>query len=233
MEGEEGMKTSFKLIIVLLFSFCLFNTNAIADADDSSEEIQEADIKFPTVGPNPQRLYCMMYWNKYYEDNMIEINVSTEGKYDEVVVFTCPDCSLEEHYVEPFLNTEIDGKTGADKIKECGFVKAKFQGAKGIQEIERVLLTDVPSVQTGGSPGGSSVGHIDPVYRFGEGSYGALAPVEQAEPFEEPFQSLDSVSEGVGEVTSEPSYTPPSDEPGYEKPLGVREAEGEPRPLEE
>ena len=224
MEGEEGMKTSFKLLTVLLFAFYLFNTNAMADADDSPEEIQEADIKFPTLGPNPQREYCMLYWNKYYKDNMIDMNVTTEGRYDEVVVFTCPDCSLEEHYVEPFLNTRIDGVTGADKIKECGFIKAKFQGARGIQEIERVLLTDVQSVRTGGSQGASSSRHIDPVKRFRESPNSSLAPVEEAEPFE----SLDSVSESVGEVSTEPGYTPPSEEPGYEKPLGVREAEGRP-----
>lgn len=223
MEGEEGMKTSFKSITVLLFAFCLFNTSALADADDSPEEIQEADIQFPTLGPNPQRMYCMMYWNKYYKDNMINIMVSTEGKYDEVVVFKCPDCSLEEHYVEPFLNTNVDGKTGADRIKECGFIKAKFQGAKGIQEVERLLLTDVQSVRTGGGQE-ASLGHIDPVKRLSESPYSTLAPVDQPEPFE----SLDSVSEGVGEVSTDPGYTPPSEEPGYEKPLGVREAEGRP-----
>ncbi|MGI9534214.1 MAG: hypothetical protein ACR2NW_04635 [Thermodesulfobacteriota bacterium] len=218
------MKTSFKLITVLLFAFCLFNTSAMADADDSPEELQEADIKFPTLGPNPQREYCMLYWNKYYKENMVDIKVTTEGRYDEIVVFTCPDCSLEEHYVEPFLNTNVDGKTGADKIKECGFVKAKFQGGKGIQEIEKVLLTDVQSVRTNGSDGAYNLGHIDPVNRFGEGPYGSLAPVDEAEPFE----SLDSVSESVGEASTEPGYIPPSEEPGYEKPLGVREAEGRP-----
>ena len=218
------MKTSFKFLILLLFAFCSLNTNAFADADDSPGEIQEADIEFPTLGPNPQRQYCMLYWNKYYKENNIEMNVSTQGRYDEIVVFTCPDCSLEEHYVEPFLNTEVDGKTGADRIKECGFIEAKFQGAKGIQEIQRTLLTDVPSVRTDDGDAVSRVGHIDPVNRFNEGPYGSLATVDEAEPFE----SVGSVSEDVGEVSTDPGYTPPSEEPGYEKPLGVREAEGRP-----
>ena len=218
MEGEEGMKTSFKLITVLLFAFCLLNTNALADADDSPEEIQEADIQFPTLGPNPQREYCMLYWNKYYKDNMIDINVSTEGRYDEVVVFTCPDCSLEEHYVEPFLNTKIDGVSGADKIKECGFIKAKFQGARGIQEIERVLLTDVETNQDAPQVE-RPIGPIDPVDRW-QAVYGD----------DYPFETLDAASAPVGEVSEElPFETEPlGDQEPVEKPLGVREAEGRP-----
>ena len=219
MEGEEGMKTSFKLLTVLLFAFCLFNTNAMADADDSPEEIQEADIKFPTLGPNPQREYCMLYWNKYYKDNMIDMNVSTDGRYDEIVVFTCPDCSLEENYVEPFLNTKIDGVTGADKIRECGFIKAKFQGARGIQEIERVLLTDVESTNQDAPQVEPVIGPIDPVNRWGR-VYGD----------DYPFETLDSVSAPVGQVSEEiPFETEPlGDQEPVEKPLGVREAEGRP-----
>ena len=219
MEGEEGMKTSFKLLTVLLSAFCLFNTDAMADADDSPEEIQEADIEFPTLGPNPQREYCMLYWNKHYKDNMIDIRVSTEGRYDEVVVFTCPGCSLEEHYVEPFLNTKIDGVSGAGKIKECGFTKAKFQGARGIQEIGRVLLTDVKSASQNALKAGRPIGPIDPVNRWGA-VYGD----------DYPFETLDSVSAPVGEVSEDiPFETEPlGDQETVEKPLGVREAEGRP-----
>ena len=90
-------------------------------------------------------------------------------------------------------------------------------------------MTDVQSVRTDDDSGPAPLGPIDPVDRIGEGPYGSLAPVDEAEPFE----SVGSVSEGVGEVSSEPGYVPPSEEPGYEKPLGVREAEGDPRPFEE
>lgn len=89
---------------------------------------------------NHQRIFCVEYWNEYYKKmKKANIEVSSRGDYDEVVVFSCPDCSLEEHYVEPFLNTEIDGVTGFDRIKECGFTKAVFKGSKGLREIERVV----------------------------------------------------------------------------------------------
>ena len=76
-------------------------------------------------------------WNKYYEKEKAEIRVSTRGKYYETVVFTCPNCSLEEYFVNPFLNTEYQGKTGMDRIKECGFTQVVFRGGRGIQEIVR------------------------------------------------------------------------------------------------
>ena len=226
------MKASFTLITVLLFGFCIIPTISIADSDDFDYSVYQGNanqtkITFSNIGPNPQREYCIYTWNEYYDNHDIDIVVNSEGRFHEIIVFTCPDCSLEKHYVEPFLNSKSNGKTGADRIRECGFVHAKFQGSKGIQEVERILLTDVesvnPNVPQGGSNRAARSRSIDPVNSFSEGPYNSLAPVDEAEPFE----SLDSVSETAGQASSEPGYYPPSEEPGYEKPLGVREAEGQ------
>jgi len=222
------MKASITLIAVLLFGFCIIPSNSFADSDDFDYSVyegnaEEVTIEFSNIGPNPQREYCIYTWNDYYDRHDIEIKVNSEGVYDEIIVFTCPDCSLEEHYVEPFLNSKVDGKTGADRIRECGFLHAKFQGSKGIQEIERVLLTDVKSTNPNAPQVESVRRSIDPVNRFNEGPYRSLDPVDEAEPFE----SLDSVSETAAQASSEPGYVVPSEEPGYEKPLAVREAEGQ------
>ena len=144
------MKASLSLIAVLLFGVCLIPATSFADSDDFDYSVyegagEEVTIEFSNLGPNPQREYCIYTWNDYYDRHDIPIKVNSEGVYDEIIVFTCPDCSLEKHYVEPFLNSKVDGKTGADRIREGGFLHAKFQGSKGIQEIERVLLTDVES----------------------------------------------------------------------------------------
>ena len=140
MKIEEGMESSLKLTMVLIFAFCLFSTSAWADTNNSPKEIRRTDVQSPALRPNPQREYCMLYWNKYYKDNTVDISVSTEGRYDEFVIFTCPLCSLEEHYIKLFLNTKMaDGKTGANRIRECGFVKARFKGAKGTDKIEKSI----------------------------------------------------------------------------------------------
>ncbi len=99
---------------------------------DVQELINE---KMPEVKENPQRLYCAALWNAYYEKEGFEIAVLTRGMHNEVVVFRCPDCSLEKEFVDPFLVSEYQGKTGMERIKECGFLVAIFKGARGIQEI--------------------------------------------------------------------------------------------------
>ena len=222
------MKASFTLTAVLLFGLCIIPSISFADSDDFDYSVYEGNadevtIEFSNIGPNPQREYCIYTWNDYYEKHDIEIKVNSEGEYNEIIVFSCPDCSLEENYVEPFLNSKVDGKTGADRIRECGFLHAKFQGSKGIQEIERVLLTDVQSTNPNAPQVETARRSIDPVNRFNEGPYRSLDPVDEAEPFE----SLDSVSETAGQASSEPGYVVPTEEPGYEKPLAVREAEGQ------
>lgn len=99
-------------------------------------EVQEViKEKMPEIKQDPQRLYCAALWNAYYEKEGFEIDVLTRGMHDEVVVFRCPDCSLEKEFVEPFLVSESQGKTGMERIKECGFLVAIFKGGKGIQEI--------------------------------------------------------------------------------------------------
>lgn len=86
---------------------------------------------------NALRSACAYLWDRYYVKEKVQIRVSTRGNYDETVVFTCPDCSLEENFVEPFLNSEYKGKTGMDRIKECGYIQVVFKGARGLQEIVR------------------------------------------------------------------------------------------------
>jgi len=99
------------------------------------EEIIEEQI--PEIKPNPQRSYCADLWNYNYKKENVEMVVLARGKYDEVVVFKCPDCSLEKEFVDPFLFSESQGKTGMDRIKECGFLIAIFKGARGIREVIR------------------------------------------------------------------------------------------------
>jgi hypothetical protein len=101
-------------------------------------EVQELiNEEVPEIKSNPQRLYCAKLWNVYYEREGFEMKVLTRGRHNEVVVFRCPECSLEKEYVDPFLLTEYHGKTGMDRIKECGFLVAIFKGGRGIQEIIR------------------------------------------------------------------------------------------------
>lgn len=137
----------FCLIMFFVVSLATFSNGAesldeAGMTDDQSEKIltppdaltDKDDKEFY----DHQRIYCVKYWNHYYSKmKKSNIEVSSKGEYDEVVVFSCPDCSLEEHYVEPFLNTEVDGVTGFDRIKECGFTKAVFKGSKGLREIVR------------------------------------------------------------------------------------------------
>jgi len=102
------------------------------------KEVQEIiKEEIPEIKPNPQRSYCANLWNFYYEKENFEMVVLARGIYDEVVVFKCPDCSLEKEFVDPFLFSEYEGKTGMDRIKECGFLIAIFKGARGIREVIR------------------------------------------------------------------------------------------------
>jgi hypothetical protein len=133
------MKDSFNyllLVVLLAFVFEVRYFEARAEEEFITETLTETEeIIEPVVGSKAQRLYCADLWNVYYEKEKSEIKVSTTGLQNEVVVFKCPYCSLEENFVEPFLNSEYQGKTGMDRIKECGFVSAIFKGGRGIQEI--------------------------------------------------------------------------------------------------
>ena len=90
--------------------------------------------------PDPMRYICALKWDQYYKSKGIEVDVSTRGRYNEVLVISCPMCSVKEHVVEPFLFTVSDGKTGMEKIKECGFKQVAFRGSLGMRE----LVYDVP-----------------------------------------------------------------------------------------
>jgi RNase P subunit RPR2 len=102
-----------------------------------SEEIEEEDI-----GPEPQRLFCAEQWTKLYKGQKTDITVTTRGHYNEIAVFHCPDCSLDEHYVKPFLESEYRGKTGLMRLHECGFTQAVFKGRRGSEAI----VVEVPKV---------------------------------------------------------------------------------------
>lgn len=110
---------------------------AQAETVDEALEVEVIDIE-----PEPQRLYCAQLWTGLYERQKAEINVTTRGEYDEIAIFSCPDCSLEEHFVKPFLETEYRGKTGLMRLSDCGFQQAVFKGGRGLQEI----VVEVPQV---------------------------------------------------------------------------------------
>lgn len=142
----KRFKLSFALILFLTLcaSTEAFSNGATYPENEYYSGSQEEGTKAENmeqedtgVGPDPQRMFCKKYWNSYYSERDIDIEVTTRGEYDEVVVFNCPQCSLEEHYVDPFLNTETMGMTGLERIRACGFKKAVFIGSKGIREVER------------------------------------------------------------------------------------------------
>lgn len=106
-------------------------------------------LVFPKVSPNPLRYSCAEIWNSYYEKEGINIKVSTRGAYSESVVFFCPTCYNEKHFVKPFLESEYNGMTGMDRIKSCGFKYAVFRGGRGLNEV----VVDVPDDEMTELPG--------------------------------------------------------------------------------
>lgn len=132
------MRNIAALVIFALLVSIGFGKMAKAEAYMERNTQTKTDAqKKPDVKPDPMRNICAYMWNKYYEKEKAEIRVSTRGKYHEAIVFTCPNCNLEEHFINPFLNTEYVGKTGMDRIKECGFTRVIFKGGRGIEEIVR------------------------------------------------------------------------------------------------
>lgn len=107
---------------------------------ETTEEAVEVEIE--EIEPEPQRLYCAEQWTKLYEGQKADITVTTRGQYNEIAIFSCPDCSLDEHYVKPFLESEYRGKTGLMRLHECGYTQAVFKGMRGTEAI----VVDVPSV---------------------------------------------------------------------------------------
>jgi hypothetical protein len=133
------MKYSLHYFLLVILLACALGAGRLAARAEEGSVNQKLTgtekIIEPVVGSNAQRLYCAELWNVYYEREKFDIEVSTRGPQNEVVVFKCPDCSLEKDFVEPFLNSEYQGKTGMDRVKECGFVSAIFKGRKGMEEI--------------------------------------------------------------------------------------------------
>jgi len=123
--------------IFTTFLVFLFTVLIMGGVNTSAVKAETQVQKEPLVKPNALRTACAYLWDRHYKKEKVDLKVSTRGNYDETVVFTCPDCSLEEHFVDPFLNSEYQGKTGMDRIKECGFTQAVFKGARGLQEIVR------------------------------------------------------------------------------------------------
>ncbi len=97
-------------------------------------------VQFQEIKPHPKRLSCAELWNAYYEKEEYNIKVSTRGNYDEQVLFFCPTCTDEEHFIKPFTESEYQGMTGMDRIKSCGFDYAVFKGGKGVNEV----IVEVP-----------------------------------------------------------------------------------------
>jgi len=120
----------------VMISICYFIPGSISEAGTDTA-IGNPEQKVFQAKTNALRSACAYLWDRYYQKEKVEIRVSTRGNYDETVIFTCPDCSLEENFVEPFLNSEYQGKTGMDRIKACGYTQVVFKGARGLQEIVR------------------------------------------------------------------------------------------------
>lgn len=147
----------FTLIALLIFTIALVygitgppdsnaaDTRMQSDAvsPDQVETMEDAlEVKEDDIEPDPQRLYCAEQWTMLYKGQKADIEVTTRGQYNEIAVFTCPDCSLDEHYVKPFLESEYRGKTGLMRLHECGFTQAVFKGFRGTEAI----VVDVPRV---------------------------------------------------------------------------------------
>ncbi len=118
-------------------------TQSDAASPDQVETMEDAlEVEEEDVEPEPQRLYCAEQWTMLYKGQKADIEVTTRGQYNELAVFSCPDCSLDEHYVKPFLESEYRGKTGLTRLHECGFTQAVFKGMRGTEAI----VVDVPRV---------------------------------------------------------------------------------------
>lgn len=104
--------------------------DAVYYGSDSKDKVE-----FQPTKPHPMRNTCAQLWNTYYEQEEINIKVRTRGNYDEQIVFFCPTCTDEEHFIKPFTETEYQGMTGMDRIKSCGFDYAVFRGGKGFNEV--------------------------------------------------------------------------------------------------
>lgn len=111
----------------------------VAQVEDMEEALEVEEVE---IEPDAQRMYCAHRWTDLYQRQKADITVTTRGEYNEIAVFKCPECSLEDHVVKPFLETEYRGKTGYMRLSECGFQQAVFEGGRGIEEI----IVEVPQV---------------------------------------------------------------------------------------
>ena len=97
-------------------------------------------VEFQKAKPHPLRSSCAELWNSYYEKEKINIKVYTRGNYEEQIIFLCPTCTDEDHFVKPFIESEYQGMTGMDRIKSCGYDYVVFRGGIGFNE----LIVKVP-----------------------------------------------------------------------------------------
>ena len=120
------------LCSIIIFMTVLAPLRAEEETIDAQEVVEVVE---PEIGPDPQRLFCATEWTEMYRRQKADIRVSTRGRHHEIAVFDCPDCSLEENFVKPFLESEYRGKTGMMRLNECGFETAIFEGFRGTQDI--------------------------------------------------------------------------------------------------
>ncbi len=92
----------------------------------------EAEVDF---NAEAQRNFCAVRWTEQYRGRKADIEVRTGGTHNEVAVFYCPNCSLYDNFVRPFLDSEYRGKTGMMRLSECGFQKAIFKDNHGTEGI--------------------------------------------------------------------------------------------------
>jgi len=124
------VRTGLFALSALFFLAILTGAPETAVSQDASGP--EAEINF---NADAQRNFCAVRWTEQYRGRKADIEVRTRGTHNEVAVFYCPDCSLYDNFVRPFLDSEYRGKTGMMRLSECGFQQAVFKGNRGTEEI--------------------------------------------------------------------------------------------------
>lgn len=141
-----GLRYFLSILLLTAVLFEMAPRLVLAQDDTGTSETVDVEevleVKEPEIGPNPQRIYCAEQWTNLYKRQKADIRVTTRGQYNEIAVFDCPNCSLEEHFVTPFLESEYRGKTGMMRLYECGYTQAIFEGFRGTQDI----VVEVPQV---------------------------------------------------------------------------------------
>jgi len=127
---SHRIRTGLFVLSAVFFLVALTGSPETAVSQDASGAETEVDFN-----ADAQRNFCAVRWTEQYRGRKADIEVRTRGAHNEVAVFYCPDCSLYDHFIRPYLESEYRGKTGMMRLSECGFRQAVFKGNRGTQEI--------------------------------------------------------------------------------------------------